>query len=293
MNINVDSAYRSAVNKPTGSEDRAISGTVGMWHYGIVSDGCGSCEKASLGAEILSLCCKKAIISTYESPTGALREEIMGFIAKKAVDEAASIIKSFDIPLQDAFSTLLFFITDGISLHVYVEGDGGFYFKDGSGEFLYWGEFTNNTPPYPFYSLIGGYEYYLPEIHRGLYQHVWMEHDLLNKKKSEVEARAIEEYEHQVFSFYFLDHCALDTFVIFSDGIDQVWEAPGMDEIKMPLTETARILSDFPSKKGNFAKRNLRHFFEKKTNGVHHNNFDDVSMAGLNTEWDQCQKDEK
>lgn len=283
----LDSVFRTAHGKLKGCEDYALCGKRNRFSYGIVADGCGSSEHASLGARLLALGVESEITGfssyflpdVYDFDVYSLSTMILD--AAKRVNTTMS---SFGVTCPtDYMATLLCMVCvkdyqDRERLTVCGFGDGGFFYKKKGCDRIsgFTVEFSNNAPYYPFYET---YENnYLKEVDPDGKEQVIFNEGIevggVFPFRDRVSLSDFVKDEKLFAEELFCDE--LDFALITSDGIESIIGKPD----KYDGWSAAKDIFDFKSMQGEFLQRRVNaHFKREEKAGCFH--MDDFSAAGI------------
>lgn len=258
--------------------------------YVVGADGCGSSERADVGARLLThnfvAALKRPALSGISYRDG-LPEDGVGlqFCARYAADRTADQIRTWDGQLKDYLSTLLCVVHDCITgqVQAMIMGDGCLLFEDhNSGEMLFWQRsFSADMPCYPLYAASPRMlELYVDEsakigntessaiFHKAAGAE-WVEGDCSWSRLADGEFDGVC---HE----WMLEEGQPYTVSIFSDGVEKFHSGATDKDAVIPAQEVAAYLAQFPSRNGEFAKRRLI----KRVRGQHYLN-DDLFLASI------------
>jgi hypothetical protein len=290
--IEVDSFYLPASFK-TQSQDYALHGLLGdRFVYVIGADGCGSADRADVGARLMA----HNMAAAFNAPARKmiwLRDGLtkdarsLRDCAIQAAQATMTQIQSWRGNLTDYLSTLACALFDKNSreLFVMILGDGAAQLlsecEDETRRVWLSHSYTKDMPCYPLYT-----------VHDGLLERYTRESIAIENVEVH-EMATIElpggEWTNNLrhgsspdgfFDFswqrFFLGEEATHTVSIFSDGIEKFHAGPSDSDPLMDSRDAAFYLSQFPVRKGEFVKRRLL----KRVRGQHYLG-DDLFVAGI------------
>lgn len=292
--ITLDSVFRTAHGKLKGCEDYALCGKSNRFSYGIVADGCGSSEHATLGARLLALGVEREIKEYSAIYLPDIHDFDIYSLSTMILDAAKRVnttMSSFGVTCPtDYMSTLLCMVCvkdcqDRERLTVCGFGDGGFFYKrKGCDDLLgLTFEFSNNAPYYPFYETYKNnyleqvdYEGKEYVISKGKYT---SRHSgdcvILSSGLTDI-SKLSTFVAHRKYFSYDLCYDDLDFALVTSDGIGSITGKPN----EYDGWSAAKDIFDFKSMQGEFLQRRVNaHFKREEKAGCFH--MDDFSAAGI------------
>ena len=262
-------------------QDYALSGvTEANTAFAIVSDGCSSGGETDIGARLLSLATKQALL-----------DERMSSVQSTAVFSGArdayveTYRKAFGLDYRDLLATNLYAVVSNGEVRVEVIGDGIVAFVYTGGTVIYDFAWHDNMPYYPIYRLAGGNEAFINHHNAEPVPLRMTEAHCIDGTES-VETHAhTYSIKDAMSGVSLLTHInavpklgPLQAVGLFSDRVEHVDQ---LDTIP-----TVRALMSFKSTNGQFAVRRMNRFLKNaRANGK--GPLDDIAMAVI------CLKDQK
>lgn len=262
-------------------QDYAISGQIqtenGLYHYGILSDGCSSSKDTDVGSRYLAMATRRILTSELKKNTDIFNIN-MNELGTKIITEASGYIDSDLLMENNSFdATLLFFISDDTQYRAVMFGDGAIFVEDNCRR-IYSLEYQENTPPYLSYKLnadrLWGYSGKIGCTNKNL--NVW---NVTNPNAPLLETQVTTK----IVDAPYFEICGrteeLVKLAIFSDGVYS-FEKFTQGIVKIDFLESAERYLNYPVKKGEFLTRNFKHNAKENTkSSVRH--FDDLSCVAI------------
>lgn len=242
------------------NEDYVISGSEPI-PYMIISDGCSSSKMSDIGARILVLSAKEALLEQLACG------QIMNInnIGLSAVLKAKTLLKSIAAPQSSLDATLIIAFVINEQVHIIFYGDGSLFYTDKSGNFNY--VTINYSHNAPFYL-----NYHTDKVREKEYR------DLsVSETKQVVINEEVTEgnlFETAMFTFAIEQ---LSNLIISSDGIDSFSDAAGKE---INAAVLAKELSQFKNTSGVYVMRRLKRVVKILSKQDIVNN-DDMTMAAM------------
>lgn len=264
----IQDCFHTKGNSHDVCEDYALSGKVlkddKIFSYAIVCDGCSSAVKTDVGATILA--------HAFESYLKAMplehliEEENSANYEAGVYHKANEILKSFNLPDQALYTTVIIALAIDDRFFVKMYGDGNIVaLKNGEIQQIINISFGNNMPYYFAYEFNGVKSFYDPQNFRTYKK--WLkclDDDLVSLLKPCNNTRSFN-----IENFHFTH---FDQVVIFSDGI----ESFDNTTYKLAINE----FCNFKMFSDDFIQRRSKKFLSRlKHNGIDH--YDDFSVASI------------
>ena len=253
-------------------EDYVICGN----DYLILSDGCSQSPFTDVGSRVLCMAAAGGINTLMKR--GILPDyEVFGMTVAR---QAASIIRTMNLPKESLNATLLIAWKMGPMVHTFVYGDGHVYceYEGENGEqsiHLYsyeYGDPENPETNAPLYL-----SYWLEQKDLDTYRDNFGENNLTVKFNGSPRDKEVNgKFDHLIFPSLWKN------IAIFSDGVES-FTKPGVE--KLDHVEVIEELTSFKNYNGEFIRRRANGAFRYyNKEGIIHT--DDLSVAGLHNDFE-------